>query len=281
MSILVTGGAGFVGSNLTKKLLEKGYKVTVWDNLSTGKEENIPSEAVFQYTDISYHIASGQFDAIFHLAAKARIQPSFNHPKLNHETNVSGTVNILEHARKYNIPVIYAGSSSVYFDHYANPYSFSKWLGEEYCQLYSRVYGLNTAIARFFNVYGPNQLEEGDYSTVIGIFEKQKREGKPLTITGTGEKRRDFTNVFDICAGLIAIMEAKTQWQGEIFNFGCGRNYSINEVAAMFEPKEIAYLPNRPGEADITLADISHSQEILGYTPKIQLEDYIKEVISG
>jgi len=134
-------------------------------------------------------------------------------------------------------------------------------------------------IARFFNVYGKNQLEEGAYATVIGIFEKQKREGKPLTITGTGEKRRDFTHVKDIVSGLMAIGDGS--WNGEVFNFGTAKNYSINELAAMFEPSETVYLPNRPGEAEMTLADIEFSREKLGYEPKIELETYVKEFVAS
>ena len=237
MHALVTGGAGFIGSHLADKLLFEGHSVTVWDNLFTGKRENVSSGCNFEERDLRKNIETDdKFDIIYHLGALARIQPSFENPNLTHDVNVTGTIKVLELARSLNIPLIYAGSSSVYHDVHANPYSFTKWLGEQYCDLYSKVYGLNVGIARFFNVYGPRHLEEGPYATVIAIFEKQKRDGKPLTVTGTGEKRRDFTHVCDIVNGLYLMGKQGSELKGEIFNFGTGTNYSINEVAAMFNP---------------------------------------------
>lgn len=281
MRILVTGGAGFVGSNLVDKLVGEGHDVTVWDNYVTGKPENVSKNAKLFCLDVSQPLpdADVDFEIIFHMAALARIQPSFAYPERTSAANVDGTYNMLELARKVGAKFIYPGSSSFYHDVYANPYTFTKWIGEEYCKLYSKVYGLSTVIARFFNVYGPKQIEDGAYATVIGIFEKQRRTGLPLTVTGTGEKRRDFTHVFDIVDGLIAL--SRDKWQGEIFNFGTGRNYSINEVATLFEPKEIVYLPNRPGEAEVTLADISESRRVLGYEPQHNLESYIKTFVQS
>ena len=280
MHALVTGGAGFIGSHLADKLLFEGHSVTVWDNLFTGKRENVSSGCNFEERDLRKNIETDdKFDIIYHLGALARIQPSFENPNLTHDVNVTGTIKVLELARRLNIPLIYAGSSSVYHDVHANPYSFTKWLGEQYCELYSKVYGLNVGIARFFNVYGPRHLEEGPYATVIAIFERQKKEGKPLTVTGTGEKRRDFTHVYDIINGLYLMGKQGSELKGEIFNFGTGTNYSINEVAAMFNPVEIEYIPNRPGEAETTLADISFSKERLNWEPSWKLENYVKEVL--
>lgn len=280
MHALVTGGAGFIGSHLADKLLFEGHSVTVWDNLFTGKRENVSSGCNFEERDLRENIETDdEFDIIYHLGALARIQPSFENPNLTHDVNVTGTIKVLELARSLNIPLIYAGSSSVYHDVHANPYSFTKWLGEQYCELYSKVYGLNVGIARFFNVYGPRHLEEGPYATVIAIFEKQKRDGNPLTVTGTGEKRRDFTHVYDIVNGLYLMGKQGSELKGEIFNFGTGTNYSINEVAAMFNPVEIAYIPNRPGEAETTLADTSFSKERLNWEPSWKLENYVKGVI--
>lgn len=281
MKYIVTGGAGFIGSNLVDALVEQGHKVYVWDNFCTGKAENLNhniNNISVEWLDISQTIPdifSEGIDAIFHLAAEARIQPSFKKPLYTHNSNVTGTVHVLELARINNCKVIYAGTSSLYHDLYANPYTFTKGLAEQYCQLYNKIYGVPVAIARFFNVYGPRQIEDGDYATVIGIFEKQKRNNQPLTVTGTGEKRRDFTHVKDIVSGLIAM--SKDNWNCEIFNLGSGTNYSINEVAQMFN-HPITYLPNRPGEAETTLADISFSKEKLGWEPTQSLRNYIESI---
>ena len=280
--VLVTGGAGFIGSNLVDALVERGDEVTVWDNLDTGHYENVNKEAKFEEIDITKSddlYSCGEYETIYHLAALARIQPSFEKPVITSEANVNGTQHILETAKRAGARVVYAGSSSFYHDPLVNPYSFTKWIGEEYCKMYNKVYNVPVGIARFFNVYGPRQLGEGAYATVMGIFERQRRAGEPLTVTGTGEKRRDFTHVKDIVAGLIAI--GQSDWNGEIFNLGTGTNYSINEVAKMFKSEEISYLPNRPGEAETTLADIAFSQEKLGYTPQVKIEEYIQEFLQN
>lgn len=279
--VLVTGGAGFIGSHLVDQLIEEGHEVTVYDNMSTGKSANVNAKADLTWVnvlDVKPHFlhqckrGAGRFDIVFHLAAEARIQPSFEKPDITHNVNVTGTQIMLEYAKKIGAKFVFAGSSSVYHDMYANPYSFSKQIGEHYCTLYNRVYGVPVAIARFFNVYGPRQLDEGQYATVIGIFERQKREGKPLTITGDGEQRRDFTHVSDIVSGLIAM--SKDDWNADVFNLGTGTNYSINEVAAMFE-HETTYIPKRRGEAWTTLANISETTRLLGWTPKVKLSDYL------
>jgi UDP-glucose 4-epimerase len=280
MSTLVTGGAGFIGSNLVDALIEEGHDVTVWDNFSTGSFENINPSAHFYKMNLESlepEAILHKFETIFHLGALARIQPSFKKPAETHDANVTGTIKVLEVAKKCNAKVVYAGSSSFYHDVYANPYTFTKWIGEEYCKLYNKVYDVPVAIARFFNVYGFRHLAEGPYATVVAIFEEQKKNYKTLTVTGDGEQRRDFTNVDDIVSGLIAM--SKDNWDGEIFNLGTGRNHSINELANLFEPKSIEYLPKRPGEADVTLADINLTQEKLGWNPEVVLEDYIKDFI--
>lgn len=282
MKCLVTGGAGFVGSNLVDRLIEDGHEVHVWDNLCTGKRENVNPKAKFYY--ISVHDINPEMhkvmavDVIFHLAALARIQPSFKQPVDNLYHNVVSTMKTLELAKICNAKFVYAGSSSFYHDVYANPYTFTKWQGEECCKLYSKVYGVSTAIARFFNVYGPRHICEGDYATVVGIFEKQRREDLPLTVTGDGSQRRDFTHVYDIVDGLVRMSQDK--WQGDIFNLGTSKNHSVLEVAKMFKPGEIKYLPKRPGEAKDTLADTSFTREKLGWGPKYKIEDYIKSFLS-
>lgn len=282
MRYLVTGGAGFIGSHLVDRLIGQGHEVVVWDCLTTGKKENLNPKAKTYFIDVAeispqYH-ADKQYDAIFHLAGEARIQPSFEHPLTVHDSNVTGTIKVLEVARHHHTPVVFAGSSSVLHDMHANPYSFSKQIAEYYCQMYHKVFGVPTVIARFFNVYGPRQLEDGAYATVIGIFEKQWREGRPLTITGDGEQRRDFTHVDDIVDGLINMADGL--WEGDIFNLGTGTNYSINEVAALFKnyvPPQ--YLPARRGEARETLADISKTQTILGWEPKRSLKEYVEQLV--
>jgi UDP-glucose 4-epimerase len=278
MRYLVTGGAGFVGSHLVDQLVLQGHEVIVWDDFTTGRKENRNPKASYYaigVESISPQYHDKKYDAIFHLAGEARIQPSFLKPLSVHESNVTGTAKMLELARLQRCRFVYAGSSSVYHDMFANPYSFSKQIAEHYCTLYHRIYGVPVAIARFFNVYGPRQLEEGAYATVIGVFEKQKRDNTPLTITGNGEQRRDFTHVLDIVDGLIGMVEE--DHQADIYNLGTGTNHSINEVAALFKhPKQ--YIPKRPGEAWTTLADISLSKQRLGYEPKRKLVDYVESL---
>jgi len=291
MKYLVTGGAGFIGSHLVDKLLAEGHVVHALDDMSTGKEENLTEAKEsdnfqliiepMQFVDELYKLPD-KYDAIFHLAAMARIQPSFDDPVKTYWNNAFGTVAMLDVARKMDARFIYSGSSTFYFDPYINPYAFAKWLGEEACKMYNKVYDLRTGVARFFNVFGSRQIETGPFSTVIGVFEQQRRNKKLLTITGTGEQRRDFTHVADIVNGLIAIEEflRRDEWRAEVFALGTGRNHSINEVATLFEGCEIEYIPARPGEADHTLADIEYTKETLGWEPTHRLEDYIKNVIA-
>jgi len=282
MKVLVTGGAGFVGSNLIKRLLNDGCEVVSLDNYSTGVREN--EQEGCQYFDVDlcevedYSFFMDKVDVIFHIAALARIQPSLSDPLPHIKNNFVSTLNILEYARIKNIPVVYAGSSSFHHGLYESPYAWSKWSGEELCKLYSSVYDISTSICRFYNVYGPHQLEEGDYSTVLGIFEKQYREGKPLTITADGRQRRDFTHVYDIVDGLVRC--AQHDFKAQFFELGSGVNYSINEVADMFGkdyPRE--YIPERKGEYDRTLCDYSIAELKLGWKPKHNLENYMKNII--
>jgi UDP-glucose 4-epimerase len=278
MKCLVTGGAGFVGSHLVDRLVRLKYDVTVWDAFTTGRKENLNPKAPcynIWVEDISpENHADKKYDVIFHLAGEARIQPSFKKPMTSHDSNVTGTIKMLELAKLCKARLVYASSSSVYHDMYANPYTFTKQIAENYCTLYNKVYGVPVAIARFFNVYGPRQMEEGDYATVIGIFEKQKREGKPLTITGNGEQRRDFTHVDDIVTFLIFMADPMDKWKAKVFNIGTGKNYSINEVAKMFK-HPIEYIPKRPGEAQETLADITELRNWFGFRPACSLKEYI------
>lgn len=286
--IVVTGGAGFIGSHLVDRLVSDGHTVYVVDDLSTGKESNINSRAKFFKCDITnfelYGITYGwkdvweNTDVIFHLAAKARIQPSFKNPLNVFDTNVNGTLDICELAKNNGSKLIYAGSSSFYADPHINPYSLSKYHGEGLCRMYNKVYDVPVSIARFFNVYGERHIKNGEYSTVVGVFERQYLEGKPLTVTGDGEQRRDFTHVKDIVDGLVLMSESDCK--GDIFNLGTSQNHSIKELARMYG-SEIEYIPRPRGEAQDTLADISFSQDRLGYNPKRTLDKYVSNWLNA
>ena len=203
--VLVTGGCGFIGSHLVDLLVsKKDYEIYVIDNLDTGRVENINKSKNVKYffkdirnilTEVELLSELEGLEVIYHLGARARIQPSFTNPTLTIDVNTGGTSVICELARKLNAKVVYAGSSSYYGGVYLNPYSFTKWQGEEVCKMYSEVYRLKTAIARFFNVYGERHPKEGPYGTVVGIFERQYSNNEALTVTGDGEQRRDFTSL--------------------------------------------------------------------------------------
>ena len=293
MKTLVTGGAGFVGTNLIKRLLKDGHDVISMDNYSSGIMDNHQDGCkylIFDCVDgegweqVKEFWGTNTPDVIFHMAALARIQPSIKDPIFVIKNNFDSTLNVLEWVRDKNIPVVYAGSSSVHHGLYGSPYAWSKFSGEELCKLYSSVYDVPTSICRFYNVYGPYQIEDGTYATLLGIFQKQYKEGKPLTITGDGEQRRDFTHIDDIVDGLIRISramhgEVDMRYAGEIFELGSGVNYSINEVADMFDKYYIReYIPTRKGEYDITLCDYSKAELELGWKPIKNLKDYINKI---
>ena len=276
--ILVTGGLGFVGSHLVDSLIDKGHDVTVIDNLcsESSSRDYIRKGASYLIEDIREIDSldlSRDFDVVYHLAALARIQPSFKNPVKYFSIDALGTCKVLEFARKCGAKLVYAGSSSAYGGPKLNPYAFAKYTGEELCRMYSDVYGLSTVIARFFNVYGDRQPISGPYATVVGVFEGQTLNGTPMTITGNGEQRRDFTHYSDIVSGFEAL--AKNDFSGEIFQLGTGVNYSINELAGFFGGDK-EYIDARPGEAKITLADYSEMQKQTGWEPRTKLEDYVK-----
>ena len=280
MNILVTGGAGFIGTNLIKRLLKDGHNVVSIDNYSTGTEENHQEGCVYHDVDIrdafDFDFFMENPDVIYHLAALPRIQPSFEFPALTMEIGVLGTMNILEWAKNKECKVIYAGSSSVHSGKFKNPYTFSKVVADDMCLLYKKHFGVDVSICRFYNVYGPHQLTEGDYCTVVGIFERQYQNQEPLTITGDGFQRRDFTHVDDIVDGLILSSESETCY--DEIELGRGNNYSINQIADMFNTKT-EYIDARPGEAKETLCDTQIAERLIGYKPKRNIEDYIKGVI--
>jgi len=296
MRVLVTGGAGFVGTNLIKRLLKDGHEVLSVDNYSTGKKENEQKGCEYHNRDLSesnwwalWDDCYCQFscdcqiepvDIIFHLAAIARIQPSFKHPTHTFSSNTTATLNVLEWARHHESPVIYAGSSSSNGDKLSNPYTLSKSHGEELVELYNKVYDLPTSICRFYNVYGEHQLTEGDYCTLIGIFEKIYKEGKPFVVTGDGEQRRDFTYIGDIVDGLVRCGKSlfMAEISGETFELGRGKNYSVNEIVDAFGKNyQTQYIDARPGEMRETLNTDTKAREVLGWKPKGDIIEFIKE----
>ena len=280
MKVLVTGGAGFVGTNLIKQLLKEGHQVISVDNYHTGLKSNHQPGAQyveFDIRNIDDYSSWGEFDIVYHLAAIARIQPSFKEPYDYFTTNANATFKIAKYCSEKNIPLVFAGSSSHWSGKFKNPYTFSKDVSEEIIQLFQKHYGLKASIARFYNVYGPHHLKEGGYCTVIGKWEKCIEEQKPLTIYGNGNKRRDFTHIDDIVSALILINE-KQAW-GYMFELGRGKNYSIKEIASMFQT-DIVYEDDKPGEADITLCTDTVAKEVLGWEAKLDISDYINNYLA-
>ncbi len=292
--VVIVGGAGFIGSNLAEACVARGDKVHVIDNLTAGKREQVPEGAVLHEVDVCVYedivpIISGA-DTVFHLAALPRVQYSIEHPKESNEVNVTGTLNVLTAAKEGGVRrVVYSASSSAYGDQEImplvetmkpepiSPYALQKYIGEEYCTLFSTVYGLETVSLRYFNVYGKHQDPEGPYALVIGKFLKQKDDGVPLTITGDGEQTRDFTAVEDVVRANLLASESKKVGKGEAINIGAGNNCSINKLAA-FIGGEVKYMEARL-EPKHTLADISKAYELLGWEPQVALEDGIRALL--
>jgi nucleoside-diphosphate-sugar epimerase len=290
--VLVTGGAGFIGSHLAEALLASGYRVRVLDNLSQGQRDHVPAEAEFMHGDIEdlaqCTAACSGASGVFHLAAMSRVAPSIDNIEGCTLPNIIGTQNILSAARKTGVrKVVYTGSATCYGNaapphsedmtpEFLNFYSLTKYVGEQYCMLFDRSCGLPCSIVRYFNVYGPRQPETGTYALVIGIFLRRLALGLPLIIHGRGDQRRDFIHVSDAVAATIRVFESNTR--AEVFNVGSGTNTSIQEIADMISSKQ-EYAPRRAGDAEITLADISRIQSRLGWRPQVQLKDGLQELI--
>lgn len=279
MNILVTGGAGFIGSNLIKRLVQEGHYVESLDNYETGLESNEVEGCNYISRDIEgieWYSGKG-IDVCFHLAGLARIQPSFTTPNETIRVNSIGTQKVLQWAHKFNVKVVYAGSSSRWHNPFLSPYAFSKHIGEEFCKMYRTVYNVNVDIARFYNVYGPKEIVDGDYAAVIGLWRRQVRDNKPITIVGDGSQRRDFTHVDDIVDGLIRIAKFD-KYHEDAWELGTGKNYSINEVYEMFFKRfnvEKTYIANQPGNYKSTLQENTDAQTILGWNPSDKLQQYI------
>lgn len=292
-NVLVTGGAGFIGSHVVDRLVADGHEVHILDNFSTGTRENCNKRAHIHEADITdFNSIEPYFagvDTVFHLAALARIQPSIEDPLPSHEADVTGTLHVLWAAKKHGVgKVVYSASSSVYGDqpslpltenmepHPKNPYAVQKFMGEMYCNIFTELYGLKTVCLRYFNVYGPRQLVDGAYATVIGIFLEQRAAGVPLTIVGTGEKRRDFTHVRDVVEANMRAWQHETPPRA-VINIGTARNYSINELAELIGGERV-HVADRPGESKETLADIRVANQLLDWSPRITLEEGILEL---
>lgn len=295
--ILVTGGAGFIGSNLVDALIKKGHEVLIIDNLSTGKRENINPRAKFFELDLKNYdkiqpIFKG-VDFVFHEAALPRIPLSIEKPQESNDINITGTLNVLVAARDAGVKrLIYAASSSALGSndkipmkedsqcYPLNPYSLQKYVGELYCKIFSNIYGLPTVALRYFNVYGSRQPREGSYIPLIGVFMTQKKKGEKLTITGDGKQTRDFTHVSDVVRANILAMESDKVGRGEVINIGGGHNHSVNEIAEMVGGDSL-HVPARPGEMQNTLADIARAKELLNWSPEITLEEGIKKLLEN
>jgi UDP-glucose 4-epimerase len=290
--VLVTGSDGFIGSHLCKLLLDKGYDVYGIDNHSVGKRryEGCLDIDICNYPAVLKIFEEIRPDYVFHLAAFARIQPSIDDPVLWITNNVNSTINVLEASRITKVKkVVFSSSSSVYGDNkipfresmpvdIKTPYALSKSIGEEVCKLYTRIYKLNTSVVRYFNVYGKRQIETGKFATVIGIMLNEKRKGKPITIVGTGKQRRDFTHVSDIVEGTYkAMLYGKS---GEVYNLGCGKNYSIKYLASLIQPNKKMHKSGyvRLQEAWNTQADITKARGDLGWNPRYSLKKGLKEM---
>lgn len=290
--VIVTGGAGFIGSHLVDELIKQGVEVIVLDNYSTGKNKN--PKACYINVDITtidpnqFLSKETQIDALFHLAAKTIVQESINKPEYYNNINVKGTLNMLMLANKLNVKrFVFSSSSSVYGDakvptsenHSLNPlspYALNKLIGEQYCKLYSDIYNLDTVCLRYFNVYGDRMNNEG-YKLVFPIFKEQLLNNKSLTINNDGEQRRDFVHVSDVVNANILVAKHKFNFRGDIYNVGNGKNYSINEIADMFGGEK--QYGNQVIEPFETLAETAKIDLDLNFQPKKDLKQWISTYI--
>ena len=295
MKSLVTGGAGFIGSNLVDELLRMGHDVVVIDNEYSDAHDQFywnDQAENHKYDICDYENTRPLYegvDYVFHIAAEARIQPAIKNPVQAVTINSVGTCTVLQCAREAGVKrVMYSSTSSAYGlknelpntetqpDDCLNPYSISKVNGEKLCSMYTSLYGLETVIFRYFNVYGERQPLRGQYAPVVGIFLRQNAAGEPLTIVGDGEQRRDFTYVGDVVNAnvMAAISNAEEESYGQVYNVGCGVNYSVNDLAAMISDNTVN-IPARLAEARLSLANNNKIYETFGWKPKMKLGDWV------
>ncbi len=293
MKYIVTGGAGFIGSNLVDLLIKEGHDVHVIDNFSSGKKENCNEQAKYFELDISDYsnfenlknILLGS-DGVFHLAALPRVQESIDNPLQFEKNNTLSTINILKACVDTNVKrLVYSASSSAYGNtdklpsqeedpiDPISPYAMQKYYGEIACRMFANVYGLETVSLRYFNVYGERQSLEGAYALVMCVFARQRLNNEPLTIRGDGEQRRDFTHVMDIARANLMAMCSEKVGNGEVINIGNSDNRSVNQIAAMIGGPTVNIDPVvEPRE---TLADNSKAKSLLGWSPSIIIEDWV------
>lgn len=280
MKILVTGGAGFIGTHLVDKLLEQNHEVLVFDNLSTGKIDNVRKDAAFIKGNVvdkcDIDKLPKDFDAVYHLAGLLDVVGSFENPSLWTQVNVVGTSNMLEFCRENNIKKFVYASSCCSTQPFSSPYALSKYLPEYYCKLYKELYGINTTSVRFYNVYGEYMPTEG-FKLVISIFLEQFRKNLPLTIVGDGEQTRDYIYAGDIANGLFKCLDYNGN--NPIFNLGTGESVSINEIISMFGNPSTVNLPDRGEPKHMVPADISIAKNELNWEPKTNMRNWIQNAI--
>lgn len=276
--ILVTGGAGFIGTNLIKRLLSEGHVVASLDNYDSGLVSNHIDGCQYHNGDIeNVSLMDKDFDLIYHLAGLSRIQPSFKNPSETFRVNTIGTERVCEFAKEIGAKIVYAGSSSRWHDPFQSPYACYKHMGEEICKMYRKVYDMDIEVVRFYNVYGPNEVVEGDWAAVIGIWRRQIRDGEDITIVGDGNQRRDFTHVTDIVDGLYRVGTLNEK-HDDAWELGTGMNYSILEVYEMFNEKfkcNKIHIDDQKGNYRITLRENDDTLNRLGWSPEDRLQNYI------
>ena len=293
---LVTGGAGFIGSNLVDYLLKHGHSVVCVDNESAECNDKFywNDKAINVKGDVTdYKFMKNVFtgvEYVFHLAAEARLQPAIKNPIEAVYKNCVGTTTVLQCAREAGVKrVVYSSTSSGYGyneppnvetqpDDCLNPYSVSKIAAEKMCKMYSDLYGLETVVLRYFNVFGERSPTRGQYAPVIGIFQRQRDAGEPLTIVGDGTQRRDFIYVGDVARAnyLASLMPGVRDHLGEVFNVGSGVNYSVQEIADAISDNQ-TYIPKREGEMDTTWSNIDKINQVIGWKPEVDVLDWIKQ----
>ena len=297
MISLVTGGAGFIGSNLVDYLLKQGHTVVSVDNESANNEKFYWTHENGMALNVKGDITDYKFmknvftgvDYVFHLAAESRLQPAIENPIGAVEKNCVGTTVMLQCAREVGVKrFVYSSTSSAYGnnpypnvetqpDDCLNPYSASKAAGEKFCKMYTDLYRLETVILRYFNVFGQRSPARGQYAPVIGIFQRQKEAGEPLTLVGDGSQKRDFIHVEDVArANYIAATADLGDHIGEVFNIGSGKNYSIKDIADVISDNQV-FIPKRSGEMETTLADITKVESVMGWKPEIDVLEWIKQ----
>ncbi|MCM2277070.1 MAG: SDR family oxidoreductase [Oligoflexia bacterium] len=295
---LVTGGAGFIGSHIAERLLRDGHEVRILDDLSSGRRQNLDGfqgELELVEGDIrdpdTVRRATHGMDTVFHQAATASVPRSVEDPAATNETNLTGTLNVLLACRDQNVRrVVFASSSSIYGDseempklesmamNPLSPYALQKAAGETYMRLFHKLYGLETVSLRYFNIFGPRQDPNSEYSAVIPKFISALVRGAPITLHGDGEQSRDFTYVENVVDANLAAMRAPASSCGRMFNIACGEAYSLNHLVNELERISgrralRQHGPARLGDVRHSLADIGAARESLGYLPKITFEE--------